>query len=390
MGLSLASETDRFAVGFPGADSLTTATVRVYRYDIPTKTFVQVGNVPNFPDTPGELDEYEAGRALGLVSSGNIMFVGVPSQTMALSAKAGSVHALDLIGASWDAVGPFEYDSPYTANALYGSSVSVSDLGDTNKWYVAEGMPGNGGGDTPGIYVSGHNSTTGDWESNIGEATSDAALKGTSTSAFGSSVSIANENSGAIFVAVGAPGQSGADNSYFTVIKGVISTTTWTPVFTSPIITGTLGTSVAISSDSTVVVAGDPTNGRVYVYYQAGGDTTWAQLGGNIAGAVSDMTEFGTAVAIARNASNSVLDGITIAVGEPGYNAPGRPSTGRVCVLEYAGGTWRSVLKPIVGLSENERFGETLAMNPDGTWFVAAGARSIGRVAVYGTSHLDE
>lgn len=396
IGVSVAPDADRFMVGFPGADNTKEATVQVYGYSQESQWFVQVGNTITY----SEADHYEAGRAVALGGEGTVMFVGVPSGNMvgteATIEATGKVlsYKLDDDDNTWERVGPEEYDQPKAEGAAYGSSLSVSNssiLSDTLKLYLAEGVPSNAGDDTPGIYVSEHNAEGG-WTQNIGASKDNAVLKGDSTSAFGTSVSISDEldEIPEVIVAIGAPGENGTDDSYVRIVKWAVGTNTWHLVTTIHVPTGSMGASVGISSDGTIVVAGDPANGRAYVYYSDPVSGDWVQLGDSIPGDASGTSEFGTAVAIGRDAASTELDGITIAVGEPGYNAPGRPSAGRVCVLEYAGGAWRSVLNPVVGLSENERFGETLAMSPDGQYFVAAGARSVGRVAVYGTSPLTD
>ena len=394
MSLALSVNTNVIAVGYPGEESGDTGLVRVYKFDEATKRFVQKGQDLTYTDT-----NYGGGTSVALTDTGSNLLVGIPTQRRGDNNADGAAIAYESKPSAWDRVGPEMYYVPLRPDEFYGTSVSFSSYATTTeRWYSTAGAPG---GDT--IYINSHNANV-SWNNDIGrnDMGYNEELVGPTSSRFGASSDISNPfGSTSLHVVVGAPGTSPTDASFFRIIKGNENGVkdngqdevwAWTTIYDSSdeenigTVNGQLGASVAIVADGTLVVAGDPANAVVYVLSSADGGGTWKMLGPSIKGQ-SSSTRFGQSVGVDRSASGGSVDGTTIVIGEPDYDAPGRPAAGRVLVLEYlqASGTWIPVMNSVVGLSEYESFGETVAMvASDG--FAAAGNRDSGRVAMYTSS----
>ena len=128
------------------------------------------------------------------------------------------------------------------------------------------------------------------------------------------------------------------------------------------------GTAVAISSDGTTVAIGAPQNsngngsGQVRVYKNIGG--TWTKLGADIDGeAEGDVS--GSSVAISS-------DGSVVAIGAP-FNDGGGNSAGQVRVYQYSSSSWTKIGADIDGSAASDQAGTSVAISSDGT-IVAIGA----------------
>ncbi|MFI0431285.1 hypothetical protein [Mariniflexile sp. HMF6888] len=136
-----------------------------------------------------------------------------------------------------------------------------------------------------------------------------------------------------------------------------------------------LGWAIDISADGSVVVAGAPYNsdtalyaGQVRVFENIAG--TWTQIGQNLLGdAASDL--FGISVAISP-------DGSTIAVGAPS-NDTANNNAGQVKIFKNISGTWTQVGSTLLGVTNNDNFGKSLALSNDGS-IVAIGADQLGMI----------
>jgi hypothetical protein len=132
------------------------------------------------------------------------------------------------------------------------------------------------------------------------------------------------------------------------------------------------GHSVALSAEGDIVALGEPQSqvtkpGRVRVFTLTSG--TWTQMGGDLVGAANDDF-FGTSVALSS-------DGLTLAVGAPGFEITGTSGAGRITIYRYDGATWNQRGSHIVGTASTKGLGSAVALSSDGTR-VAAGASSGG------------
>jgi hypothetical protein len=149
-------------------------------------------------------------------------------------------------------------------------------------------------------------------------------------------------------------------------------------------ITGTTssesGTSVATSSDGSIVAIGSPeillgSAGRVKIYQLSSG--TWTQLGADIVGATNgDYTGFSVALS---------SDGLTVAVGSPRADPGAIGNSGVVRVYSLQSGTWTQLGADTAGTSLSGQLGYSVAISSSGNR-VAIGAPGVstkGAVSVF-------
>ena len=393
--------TDAFFVAGFGKNAIdsgqTEGKVRTFNYNEQTQRFSSTINDLTYTDSNPSRNLYSGGSAVAAGSDGsgnNVLLVGSPIGELTGTdnrENQGFAQAYNLSTNTWSSIGAEMYHVPLTASVFYASSTAMTAYDvDNSRWFATAGVPGYSS-NAGTLYVTQH-AANGEWQANIGDENSNF-FTGVPQSNFGAATAISDVIPGTpnkLRVVVGAPG-TGSTIGSIRIIEGEETGSPWTWTFNADKseTTSTLGTSVAMSSDGTIVVAGDPTNGRVYVYYDNGDGTTWPALGPvNGIASSSSGTRFGQSVSIDRTASSSSLDGITIAVGEPGFSAPGRPNCGCIKVLEYAGGTWRRVMNRIDG-SEGENLGENVALSStQPLWLTAAGNTANGRIVAYAASCL--
>lgn len=121
------------------------------------------------------------------------------------------------------------------------------------------------------------------------------------------------------------------------------------------------GTSVAMSSDGSIVAVGSPeallgSPGRVKIYQLVSG--TWTQLGADIVGA-SNGDYTGWSVALSD-------DGLTVAVGSPYADPSAVNQAGVVRVYRLASGTWTQLGTDIAGTSLSGQLGYSVALSASG------------------------
>jgi hypothetical protein len=148
-------------------------------------------------------------------------------------------------------------------------------------------------------------------------------------------------------------------------------------------ITGTTssesGTSVATSSDGSIVAIGAPemlldTRGRVKIYQLSAG--AWTQLGADIVGATNgDYTGFSVALS---------SDGLTVAVGSPKAN-PVTTSEGVARIYRLQSGAWTQLGADIAGTGLSGQLGYSVAISSSGNRVAigAPGASTKGAVSVF-------
>jgi hypothetical protein len=149
-------------------------------------------------------------------------------------------------------------------------------------------------------------------------------------------------------------------------------------------ITGTTssesGTSVATSSDGSIVAIGSPevllgSAGRVKIYQLSSG--TWTQLGADIVGATNgDYTGFSVALS---------SDGLTVAVGSPRADPGAIGNSGVVRVYSLQSGTWTQLGADIAGTALSGQLGYSVAISSSGNRVAigAPGAAAKGAVSVF-------
>src|SRR5690554_5281414 len=190
----------------------------------------------------------------------------------------------------------------------------------------------------------------------------------TGTDAFGQSVAISADGT---IVAVGAD-QYNSNMGHVRVYEEVSGT--WTQIGND--IEGDAsgdwnGRSIALSADGSIVAIGAPFNddgatdsGHVRIFENVSG--VWIQIGNAIEGE-AQWDESGTSVALSS-------DGTIVAIGAPRHSGNGNES-GQVRVFENVQGTWRQIGSDIYGLLPGHGLGISCSLSSDGS-ILAVGAVS--------------
>lgn len=121
------------------------------------------------------------------------------------------------------------------------------------------------------------------------------------------------------------------------------------------------GWSVALSANGDTVAIGEPQAqatkpGRVRVFSLSAG--VWDQVGADLVGEVNNDF-FGRSVSLSSN-------GLTLAVGAPGFDITGTSGAGSVTVYRFDGTTWTVLGSPIRGTATTMATGTSVALGADG------------------------
>ncbi|WP_299363667.1 T9SS type A sorting domain-containing protein [Winogradskyella sp.] len=186
----------------------------------------------------------------------------------------------------------------------------------------------------------------------------------------GISVSISSDG---LVVAVGAPlnGGNGANSGHVRIYEN--QGDNWVQIgsdIDGEALGDSLGQSVSLSSDGSVVAIGAPSNdangvinsGHVRIYENQGGN--WVQIGSDIDGEVSG-DRLGQSVSLSS-------DGSVVAIGAP-FNIGTQVGTGHIRIYENQGGNWVQIGSDITGDLSGDSFGESVSLSGDGS-VVAVGA----------------
>jgi Flp pilus assembly pilin Flp len=310
-------------------------------------------------DIDGEAQGDRSGYSVSISSDGTKVAIGALDNNGGGS-DAGQVRVYQYSNNAWAQIG-LDIDGEAAGNQS-GMSVALSGDGTT----VAIGAPGNSG--INGAY-SGHvrvyRNNSGTWTKIGSDIDGEAANDGS-----GRSVAISSDGN---IVAIGTPNNGTSNSRRGQVRVYQYSSSTWTQIG-ADIDGGSLyeesGEAVAISSDGTIVAIGAPQNsngngngaGQVRVYKNIAG--TWTKLGADIDGeAESDVS--GSSVAISS-------DGTIVAIGAK-WNDGGGNSAGQVRVYQYINSSWTKIGSDIDGSAANDQAGTSVAISSDGT-IVAIGA----------------
>lgn len=356
--IAIASNGATLAVGAPSEDG-SASTIN----GVVTETTLGAGAVNVFiassntwssqayikPFNPGADDNF--GFSVALSKDGSTLAVGAPFEDGNAGSGPGSPNdSAQDAGAVYvfvrDAGGAWTFQaylkaSNVDANDLFGWSVALSDTGDTlvvgalREASNATDVNGNGADNSVAgagaAYVFNRSGST--WGGPVYLKPQPQSVKG--DDAFGNSVAISGDGT---TIAVGAPAEDSSttgvnpapnesrmNSGAIYVFQYTGADPPWAPqAFLKATISAVgaqLGFSVALSRDGNVLVAGAPkessTTGKVndglaYVYTRA--STTWTATM-SLAASNNDMADnFGTSVAIARDAS-------TILIGAPGESS---------------------------------------------------------------------
>jgi hypothetical protein len=313
ISVALSSDGTTVAVGASGnsGNGANSGHVRVYRNI--AGTWTKLG-----ADIDGEATNNASGSAVAISLDGNIVAIGAPFNSDNGN-SAGQVRVYQYSNNAWTKIGA-DIDGE-SSNDNSGQAVAISSDGTI----VAIGAPQNSNGNGNGSgQVRVYRNIAGTWTklgADIdGEAAGDVS---------GSSVAISSDGT---TVAIGAPFNDGTGNSAGQLRVYQYSNSSWTKIGSD--IDGNAasdgsGRSVAISSDGTIVAIGAPQSsmfssekGYVKLYKNVSG--TWTLIGQKIDGEASGDAS-GSSVAISSN-------GTIVGIGAPSNSGINGSGSGHVRV----------------------------------------------------------
>ena len=413
IALAISENSETVVAGYPTSEP-NTGKVRVYSFSSESGLSLK-GQELDYPEEVDSQGNEKAGFSTAITNDGTNLIVGIPSRTINESANNGLVfsYKFNVAFPQWNQQGEAMYDkqaeSVELTNLQYGRSIAISDFNtSTARWYTVAGIPGSG--DPAGDPLASTNlpnrgsiyvvslKNDGEFSENIGtDAYYTAAIfyGEAKNDKFGSSTDISNLTNNKLFVAAASHSNT---NSYVRMLVGTgtslpdsfnwAAAPTNFPTEDVILFTAPSKLSVRTTADGSIVVIGNPFQDSVVVKYST---DEWATDGSFLGQTLQGITSsgFGTSVAIDRSASSTSLEGTIIVIGQPFYSTPLKSNCGRVIVMEFINNAWQQVLNPIVGQSENEQLGLTVAMRDDGS-FLASGSSSLGRAALFQVRNVCE
>ena len=301
---------------------------------------------------------------------------------VAIGAKEGAANSAGQVRV-------YQYDSTSTSWQQLGDDIDGENAGDengmsvalsSNGLIVAIGAPGNDGvaNNAGHTRVYEYDSTSASWQQ-LGDDIDGENVN----DRFGSSVALSSDGT---IVAIGASRNDGvANNAGHTRVYEYDSTSaSWQQLgddIDGENVNDHFGSSVALSSDGTIVAVSAIFGGaamfagHVRVYEYDSTSTSWQQIGDDIDGENAGDSS-GTSVALSS-------DGNTVAIGayenDDAFNNAGHA---RVYTYDPLSTSWQQLGDDIDGENVNDRAGSSVALSSDGT-IVAIGALEIGLMYSY-------
>lgn len=304
----------------------------------------------------GAASNKQFGYSVDFNADGTIMAVGAKKNN---SGEAGSVFVYQYSNDTWTQIGSSMNGS---SGDWFGTSVALNSTGtilaaSAPDAYVRVYQYSNSSWTQIGSTIYGE--TSGDW--------------------FGSSLALSSDGT---ILAVGAPSNTNNNGSRSGSVRVYqYSSGSWTQIGSD--VDGesqysASGTSVALSSDGTILAAGAYTNsgsnvnsGSVRVYQYSSG--SWTQIGSDIDGEL-----YGENSGISVSLSS---DGTILAAGA-WTNSTNGTNSGCARVYQYSSGSWTQIGSNIYGDASLDTFGLSVALSSNGT-IMAACSLSYARVYQY-------
>lgn len=337
--VALSFDGTRMAVGASMVDETVGGRGYVRTYDLVNGTWVQVGQ-----EIQGQEGFERSGIAVSLSDDGNTLAIGAHRH----DSSRGTVRIFTYDGSSWVQAGS-DIDGEGTINR-FGQSVALAGVGSS----IIIGAPRNNDAGTEAGHARIFDWNGSEWTqigSDIdGEAANDL---------FGTWVAYSNA---ADIAAVGAPlNGNPASIGHVRVFRYVAGD--WSQMgddIDGPFESGRFGQTMSLSGDGNRIAIGGQrieSDGAVLIYDWNG--SAWEQVGNTIFGQAFSGS-FGFSVSLSD-------DGNKLAVGAPGTaSSDGDFQAGKVFLYQLEGGQWVEILSSIDGENEEDHFGFSLAMSPDG------------------------
>jgi len=292
----------------------------------------------------GESGNGRFGTSVALSADGNTALVGGSAD----DSDVGAVWAFTRSGAAWNQQGEKIIGSGETGEGRFGSSVTLSEDGDTA---LIGGWRDDGNIGAAWAFTRSGSA----WTQQGAKLTGGGA---TGEGEFGTSVALSANGDTAL---IGAPHDDGNVGAAWAFTR---SGTAWTQqgeklTGSGETGAGEFGTGVALSDDGNIALLGAPGDdaalGGTWVLTRSSG--VWSQQGPKLTGGEEDNSEFGVLVALSA-------DGNTALVG--GWNDNGRK--GAAWVFTRSGGVWAQQGPKLVGsgVEAGDGFGTSVALSADG------------------------
>ena len=318
-------------------------------------TWTQIGQ-----DIDGEATFDYSGESVALSFDGSVVAIGAKKND-GNGNISGHVRIYRNVDDTWTKIG--QDINGEAARDFSGEAVALSSDGSV----VAIGAPWNDDNGEESGHVRLFRNVDDTW-TQIGQDIDGEAANDYS----GAPVALSSDGS---VVAIGAP--MNEDNGYYAGHVRIYHNMddTWTQIgqdIDGAAAGDRFGESVALSSDGSVVAIGASWNddngeesGHVRIYHNV--DNTWTQIGQDIDGEAADDF-LGTSVALSS-------DGSVVAIGAMGNDGNGEDS-GHVRLYRNVNGTWTQIGQEIVGEAAGDESGLSIDLSSDGS-VVAIGAMRI-------------
>ena len=377
--VAISSDGNTAIVGAPFEDTAYDNAGSAYIFTLSSGTWTHQEQIQ--ASNRGRYDRF--GTSVAISSDGNTVIVAATHTEVGNITDAGSVYIFTRSNGIWTEHADILGGGAVGNSDLFGTSIAISSDGNT----IIVGTPYDRG-PTDTLTWSGtayiFTLSNGNWTQQRQIRASNAGHQ----DRFGTSVAISGNGN---TVLVGAPREDSQYTDTGATYIFTRSNGTWTEH--TDILRGSdrgindqFGTSVAISSDGNTAIVGATTagtdTGSAYIFTRdSNGDWDEQDIIQASNGGTGD--NFGTSVAISS-------DGNTAIVGAPFYEETGGTNTGSAYIFTRdSNGTWteRSDIQGNEG--DNDNFGTSIAISPDGNTVIVAapyedrGGTSTGSVYVF-------
>lgn len=350
-GVAISADGNTVAVGAPGVVYSGVNTGAVWVFTRNGSTWTQQGSTPlvgtGYTFTGSGLEQ---GYSVAISADGNTILTGSYWDNNC----TGASYVFTRNGSTWSQQGAKLIGSGGSAGTCQGNAVSLSADGNTA---LIGGSRNNSNLGAAWVF----NRTGSTWTQHGNKLVGSDYI---GNSFIGSSVAMSADGKTALVG--GLADNAGIGASWVFALNG----STWAQQGPKLLGSGNSGTSsqgasVAISADGNAAVIGgdgdNSTEGAIWIFNRSG--TTWSQTGGKIteSGAPGGAPEFGSSVAISADGTVAIAGGLYTWV-----NSGNSTAEGAAWVFKYSTGSWsqQAMIRPS-GYSGNTMFGISAAITPD-------------------------
>ncbi len=347
-GVAISADGNTVAVGGPG-DVTSEYTGAVWIFTKSGSTWTQQGSALIGSDYAYVGDGLDTGYSVALSADGNTMLTGAYYD----NSDVGAAFVFTRSGTTWTQQGPKLVGSDHMGDSAQGWSVSLSADGNTA---LVGGYYDNSEVGASWVYQRSGSTWTQMGSKLVGSDASESPQIGTS---------VALSSDGKTAVMTGPNDNGGWGAAWVYILNG----SSWIQQGSKLFGTGSdggFGSAIAVSADGNAMIVGSDNDnyqtGAIWMFSRSG--TTWSATSGKIteSGAPGGTAGFGSSVAISADGT------VAIAGGWMAMNSGESYEEGAGWVFQYSAGSWsqQTMIQPS-GYSGNAQFGVAAAMTPDAT-----------------------